>query len=125
MNALSGVERWVLSGSLCGWGDVAIPFFDLVVFLWVPPEIRITRLKRREIDKFGIEALSPEGKMYENHQAFIEWAMQYDDGGLDIRSKALHESWLRGIDCDIFRFEGELTMAEIMEDLKTDWTMKP
>jgi adenylate kinase family enzyme len=38
-------EHWVVSGSLCGWGDVAIPLFELVVFLTIPHDIRMARLR--------------------------------------------------------------------------------
>ena len=43
--ALAREPGWVLSGSLCGWGDGFIPLFDLVVFLWIPPEVRMARLR--------------------------------------------------------------------------------
>ncbi len=46
---LSDIDSWVLSGSLCGWGDFAIPFFDLVIFLYLPIEPRIQRLEKREV----------------------------------------------------------------------------
>ena len=39
----------MLSGSLCGWGDIYIPFFGLVVFLWIPHELRMGRLAAREV----------------------------------------------------------------------------
>jgi len=42
---LSSVGNWVLSGSLNGWGDPLISFFELVVFVYVPQEERIKRLK--------------------------------------------------------------------------------
>ena len=32
MNDVTAQDAWVVSGSLCGWGDVAIPLFELVVF---------------------------------------------------------------------------------------------
>lgn len=34
---LDAAASWVVSGSLCGWGDVFIPRFDLVVFLAALP----------------------------------------------------------------------------------------
>lgn len=40
---------WVLSGSLCGWGDIYIPLFGLVVFLRIPHELRMARLAAREV----------------------------------------------------------------------------
>jgi hypothetical protein len=41
-------QSWVLSGSLCDWGDIFIPLFDLVVFLWIPPAVRLARLAAHE-----------------------------------------------------------------------------
>jgi adenylate kinase family enzyme len=34
--ALAERDSWVLSGSLCGWGDPFLSQFELVVFLVVP-----------------------------------------------------------------------------------------
>ena len=53
--ALAGAPRWVLSGSLTGWGDPLIPTFDLVVFLYVTPETRLARLLERERRRFGAD----------------------------------------------------------------------
>jgi adenylate kinase family enzyme len=44
MDDVTTHNSWVVSGSLCGWGDVAIPLFELVVFLWVPQDVRMARL---------------------------------------------------------------------------------
>jgi adenylate kinase family enzyme len=55
---LESNSEWVLTGSLCGWGDIFIPFFDLVVFLWIPMDIRISRIKEREVKRYGQEAVS-------------------------------------------------------------------
>jgi len=57
--ALDKTDSWVLSGSLCEWGDFAIPMFGLAVFLWVPPGIRMQRLQLREIDRYGSEIETP------------------------------------------------------------------
>lgn len=38
----------VLSGSMVGWGDVLAPRFDLVLFLALPAEVRLERLRARE-----------------------------------------------------------------------------
>jgi adenylate kinase family enzyme len=52
MDDLTAQDAWVVSGSLYGWGDVAIPLFELVVFLWVPHDMRMARLCRREHERF-------------------------------------------------------------------------
>ena len=60
--ALRAQPDWVLSGSLCGWGDIFIPLFGLVVFLWVPPDVRIARLRARERARYG-DAIAPGGPL--------------------------------------------------------------
>jgi adenylate kinase family enzyme len=112
---LDAAGRWVLSGSLCGWGDPLIPRFELVVFLLVPTGVRLARLTRRETAEFGAEAIEPEGRMYENFKTFIEWAASYDDGDLDMRSLARHDDWLAALPCPVLLLEGEMSTAEQVE----------
>jgi adenylate kinase family enzyme len=111
-DALGGSRAWVLSGSLCGWGDVFIPQFELVVFLWVPADERIARLREREHTRYGsaIEAGAP---LHERHVRFIAWASGYDDG-LDVpeRCRRLHEEWLARLPCPVLRLEGTGSVPE-------------
>jgi adenylate kinase family enzyme len=111
MDDLTAQDSWVVSGSLCGWGDVAIPLFELVVFLWIPPDVRMARLRQRERARFG-ERILPGGDMYEISQAFLAWAASYDEGGLDIRSRQRHDQWLSTLPGPILRFEGEYPIDE-------------
>ena len=53
MDDLTAQDAWMLSGSLCGWGDVAIPLFELVIFLAIPQAIRMERLRQREHHDLG------------------------------------------------------------------------
>lgn len=106
--ALLGAELalpggWVLSGSLCGWGDVFIPLFDLVVFLWLPSEVRLARLQEREQSRYGADAITAGGRLHQRHTTFMEWAAAYDDGGFEIRSRRLHDEWLRALPCAVLR----------------------
>jgi hypothetical protein len=90
---------------------MAIPLFELVVFLSIPQDIRMERLHRREQARFG-QRILPGGDMYETSQAFLAWAASYDEGGLDIRSRRLHDQWLSTLPCPILCFEGEYTIEE-------------
>ena len=116
--AVTGSENWILSGSLCGWGDLAIPYFDLVVFLWIPADVRLARLRAREIARYGPEIEHPDDPRHDAHKAFLSWAASYDTGGLDMRSRALHEAWLRSIPTPIFRLEGGKPLEENLETLQ-------
>jgi len=50
--------------------------------------------------------------MYESSQAFLARAASYDEGGLDIRSRPLHEEWLGTLPCPMLCFDGEYTIEE-------------
>jgi len=103
MNAdLLSHDRWILSGSLYGWGDPLIPFFELAVFVYVPNDERIERLKKREYERYGDEVL-PGGKRYESTKEFIEWSAGYDTGLLTGRSLPGHEKWMEGLDCEVVK----------------------
>ena len=117
---LSTCNDWVLSGSLCGWGDTLIPYFDLVIFLYIPQEIRLLRLAKREEERYGTK-IKPEGELYDHHRVFIEWAKRYDVGGMEVRSKVKHEQWLKEIDCPVLRIEGDISIDEKMQRVK-QWT---
>jgi len=106
--ATSG-EAWVLSGSINSWGNAAAPRFQLVVLLSAPTELRLERLRRRELAQFGAAALAPGGVMHRNHADFIAYAARYDEGGLDIRSRALHEAWIATLRCPVLRLDGLLS----------------
>lgn len=112
---------WVLSGSLCGWGDIYVPLFDLVVFLWIPHELRMARLAAREVARYGAETIAPGGAMHTGSVAFMKWAAAYDEGGLEIRSLRLHHDWLATLPSPVLRLEGEASveanLAAVLRDL--------
>jgi hypothetical protein len=95
----------VLSGSLCGWGDPFIPRFELVVFCAVPSEVRLARLRARERERYGDEAIAPGGRLRAKSDAFIAWAASYDDGPAVERSRRMHEAWLTALPCPVLRLE--------------------
>ena len=101
---------WVLSGSLCGWGDIYIPLFDLVVFLWIPHELRMARLAAREVARYGAQTIAPGGAMHAGSVGFMKWAAAYDEGGLEIRSLRLHNVWLATLPGPPLRLEGDATV---------------
>jgi adenylate kinase family enzyme len=108
---LEAHPRWVLSGSIGSWGDFAIPFFELVIFLRIPTELRLERLARREYNDFG-DAILPGGSMHQIYTDFMEWAARYDTAGMEQRSLVSHEAWLASLHCDILRLEGDMSVDE-------------
>lgn len=95
--AIENAQSVVIAGSLVGWGDPLIPLFTLAV--------RLQRVKARELKRFGARIL-PGGDMYEEQLAFYRWAEGYDDGGVEMRSKAMHDAWQQRLLCPRLDLDG-------------------
>lgn len=107
----------VISGSLVDWGDALIPYFTLAVRLETEQSIRIERLIRREKERFG-SRIEPGGDMRRQHLEFIEWAKAYDNGGIDIRSKAMHDKWQKSLSCKLIILDGADDLETNFEKVK-------
>ena len=104
----------VLSGSLAGWGDPLIPRFTLAVRLDTPTPVRMERLRQREYARYGARVL-PGGDMYDQSQAFLDWAARYDDGVPPLRSRALHDLWQQQLPCPVLTLDGTLPVEELVQ----------
>jgi adenylate kinase family enzyme len=102
--ALDTAVRAVLSGSVVAWGAELESSFDLVVFLWLPPDVRLARLAAREERELG--RLDPE---------FMDWAARYDSADETMRCRRLHERWLGERGCPVLRLEGDMSVEERVE----------
>ena len=107
--------NWIVSGAFCEWGDFLIPQFTLAIFLYVPHDIRMQRLDEREVLRYGTDITSIDHPMNAAHELFISWASKYDTAGLDMRSKAQHEEWIKILPCKVLRIEGDLPVSSIMQ----------
>lgn len=110
-------DHVVISGSLVDWGDELIPLFTLAIRVETDTKIRLERLKAREREEFG-SRIDMGGDMYDNHVDFINWAASYDDGGIDMRSKAKHDDWQKQLNCPFISVDGSMPMAENFELIK-------
>jgi hypothetical protein len=72
----------------------------------------LARLRAREVERYGREAIAPGGALHGSHTEFLDWAARYDAGGLDMRSRALHEVWLAALPGATLRLEGDRPVAE-------------
>ncbi|MEO7520970.1 MAG: AAA family ATPase [Gemmatimonas sp.] len=115
-DALENAPAWTLSGSLAGWGDPLVPLFDLVVFLELDPDIRMERLRRREVERYGPARIGPGGDLEQGHAAFMEWAARYEHGGLEMRSRRTHDEWLGRLPtaCRLIRLDSSLPVQALV-----------
>lgn len=103
---------WVLTGSLCGWGDFSKKYYDLAVFLWVPPKERVQRLIAREKSRYGHDIDQETHPQFQTFTAFMAWARAYDTAGIEQRSLKTHEEWILTLNCPVLRLEGNHSVDE-------------
>ncbi|WP_281812657.1 AAA family ATPase [Vallitalea longa] len=112
MSDISQSEFFVMAGSMDSFNAPFVPLFDLAVHITVPVEVRLTRINKREYDRFGKRILEG-GDLYENHQKFLASAARYDtDGSPSMRT---HEQWANSLPCKVIRINGEDSLSNSME----------
>ena len=84
--------------------------YDLVVYLDVPLDMRMKRIRKRAIDKFGDRVL-PGGDMYEQEESFFAYAEK--------RTPEKIEKWLKTLSCKTIRLDGTKPIQESVELIKS------
>lgn len=111
VNDLQKTDNWILGGSVINWGNI-FPDFDLIIFLIVPPLLRIERLRNRESARYG-EIIFNEPARNVKFESFIAWAADYDNNtGISNRTLQAHENWLEHVNAPVLRISGEQTVEE-------------
>ena len=123
-NGLLGADlarhpSWIFGGSAVSWGGGWQDAFDLAVFLWIPPEVRMDRLRRREYERYG-EVIFRDPDRKAQYDAFMAWAARYDDPGFARRSRVTHEGWMTTLACPVLRLEGDLSVAERVDCIRRE-----
>jgi adenylate kinase family enzyme len=93
----------VVSGSVMEWDAESEDSFDLIVFLQAPAQVRVSRLRARDLEQFG--------KVSEE---FVAWAAQYDEGAMAGRSLPRHLAWLEKRGCPIIRLSSTRPVSELV-----------
>ncbi|WP_298427522.1 AAA family ATPase [uncultured Kordia sp.] len=106
-------ENVIVSGSLVSWGTYWQTAFDLVVFVTLDKEIRLQRLKQREVERYG-DKLQTDAIIQERSQAFLAWATRYDDFKFTGRSIKIHRDWLNSLSCEIVEIDSEVALEKNM-----------
>lgn len=106
----------VVSGSLVTWSPYWNQAFDLGVFLKIPPEIRMDRLKKREIERYG-QLLQESEDQQKKTQEFLDWAAQYDDPTFEGRSITQHRRWIQALTCEVLELDGDFTNPVRMQQV--------
>ena len=104
--AFAEAGSWVLSGYLAPWAAPLFPLFDFVVFLDVPTEVRLDRLRRRDGTGPLAHRYAPGGDLHDSFEKFLGWAAAYETAAGDRRSRANQEAIFSRLSCPLLRLEG-------------------
>ena len=88
-----------------------------MIFLYVPTPIRLERLRARESQRLGADAVAPGGSMHQNAEEFFEWASHYDDGTREGRNLARHQAWLEALSCRVLRLDGVRPLPDLVREV--------
>ncbi len=99
--AVAAARIAILAGSVVGWGAPVEDGFDRIVFLYVDADVRVARLRQREVARYG-----------RADPAFLAWAAQYDAGPPEGRSLAKHRAWLATRTCPVLELRGEASVDD-------------
>lgn len=114
-------DSLILSGSLVSWGEHWKTSFDLAIFLFIPNDVRMRRLKEREHARYG-GLLNMDQQAIEDSRNFLEWADKYDNEHFDGRSITQHKLWIEKLSCPVVSIVGDTTtevrISRVLEAIK-------
>ncbi len=82
--------------------------FDMAVYIDIPKEIRMARVRKRSNDKFGNRML-PGGDLYESEERFFKM--------VEARSDDHAKGWLTDLTCPVISIDGTVEVATNVETL--------
>lgn len=90
------------------YGKEVTSLFRYAILLTVPREIRLQRIRRRSLEKFG-DRMLPGGDLYEQEERFFALAAS--------RAENTVEEWLPALSCPVIRLDGTRPVPENVKRL--------
>lgn len=102
-NDIAPYEHFVMAGSMSSFHYAFDEMFEMMVLLYVSPDIRIERIHKRAIERFGERVLEG-GDMYEAHMRFLNDNRRYEeDGSPNMREQ---KEWMENMSCVKIELDG-------------------
>lgn len=108
---LADIEKYktfVISAVMGDFGVAVSQFYKLAVLISVPKEIRMERIKKREIERFGDRVLEG-GDMYAQRQRFHDFVASRPLEGI--------EKWAETLMCPMLRIDGTKDYRKTATDI--------
>ena len=118
-NAIMPYEHFVMAGSMSSFHEAFDEYFDLMVFLYVDPDIRVQRISERALRRFG-DRVAEGGDMYESNRKFIEYNRSYEtDGSPNLKEQ---RAWMNSLSCRKLELDGADSIEKNTDLIIREWT---
>lgn len=94
---LEAYEDFIFASVMGNFGEEALSRFTHAVFVYVPKEVRLERVRDRSYRKFG-DRMRPGGDLYEKEQGFFQM--------VEARPPRQVEDWLETVSLPVFQVDG-------------------
>lgn len=101
--------QFILSAVNCDFGDDINAMYACVIYIKVPLEVRLERVKKRIINQFGCRVLKG-GDLYEQEQKFFDFVSS--------RTMDKTDAWLQSIKCPVIYIDGTEPIASNAKKIK-------
>ncbi len=105
---LESHENTVMVATRGDLGESINSMYDCVIYLSAPAELRMLRIKERDVERFGARVLSG-GDMFERQQKFYDFVLS--------RTVEKIERWLDFLPCEVIRLDGTKSIEDNIEYL--------
>lgn len=96
-------KNFVFASGKADYKESIYQFFQYAILIDVPRDIRIQRVKKRSLEKFGNRMLSG-GDLYEQEKRFLNFVKS--------RNENVVKEWVESLNCTIIRIDGIKTVEE-------------
>ena len=112
-------EHFVMAGSMSSFHYEVDDMLKMMVFLYVEPDIRIQRVHKRAIERFGRRVLEG-GDMYESHMKFLKDNRSYEeDGSPNMREQ---KEWMTNMSCVKIELDGATDLESNADIIVNNWS---
>ena len=117
-NDIAPYEHFVMAGSMSSFHYAFDEMFEMMVLLYVSPDIRIERVHKRAIERFGERVLEG-GDMYEAHMRFLNDNRRYEeDGSTNMREQ---KEWMENMSCEKIELDGAAELEKNADIIVNNW----
>ncbi len=102
-------DKWIFTTASCDYGEPINGFYDLIIYLKAPLEVRLSRVKDRAEKQWG-ERILPGGDMYEQENAFFDYVAS--------RNMKKTEAFLEMQSCPIVPIDSSREIETYYETIK-------